>query len=131
MICGKKNKLKIIRVTPALLLTSFISWIIFQANTGRNNIIFELVNVIPYGDKISHFILYGTLSLLTVIALNYRCIKIKRLSIPLGAIVVLFVAILEEITQLFVSNRTFEIADISADIAGIFVFIYLFNKLKK
>jgi hypothetical protein len=127
---NKQHKLKIIRITPALIFVCFISWVIFQANVGSSNIIFELVNFIPYGDKVSHFILYGTLSVLTVIALNYRCVKVNHYSLPVGAILVLLIAIGEEITQLFISNRTFELADICADIAGIVVFLYWFNKRK-
>jgi len=53
---------------------------------------------------------------------NYR--------IPAGAIIVLLIAITEETSQLFLSQRTFDLLDISADVAGVFTFLWAFNKLK-
>jgi VanZ family protein len=50
--------------------------------------------------------------------------------VPIGAILVLVIAIVEEVSQIFLSNRTFDMIDISADIAGIIAFIWVFNKLK-
>jgi VanZ family protein len=50
--------------------------------------------------------------------------------VPIGAILVLVIAIVEEVSQIFLSNRTFDMIDISADITGIIVFIWVFNKLK-
>ena len=125
-----KSNFKMLRILPALLLFSFIGWIIFQANIGSKNIFFDLVHLIPYGDKLGHFILYGTLSILTTIAFNYKCCLIMSYRVPIGAILVLVIAIVEEVSQIFLSNRTFDMIDISADIAGIIAFIWVFNKLK-
>ncbi|NQZ22539.1 MAG: VanZ family protein [Colwellia sp.] len=122
--------MKILRILPALLLFSFIGWVIVQANKGSNNIFFELVRFIPYGDKLGHFILFGTLSLLTVIAFNYKYVLVYDYRLPIGAIIVFLLAIAEEMTQLFLSNRSFDMADISADIAGIFIFMLVFNKFR-
>jgi VanZ family protein len=122
--------MKMLRILPALLLFSFIGWIIVQANNGSSSIFFDLVHLIPYGDKLGHFILYGTLSLLTVIAFNYKCWLVLNYRLPIGAIIILLIAIMEEVTQLFLSNRAFDMADISADIAGIFIFILVFNKFR-
>jgi VanZ family protein len=84
----------------------------------------------PYGDKFGHFILYGTLSLLTDFAFNYKCLAVNNYRFPIGAIIVLLIAIIEEITQLFISNRTFDLTDIIADFAGVFIFIWVVNKLR-
>lgn len=119
-----------LRILPALLLLLFIVWNIVAANNGDNNIFFELVRSLPYGDKLGHLVLYGTLSQLTVIALNYRCLIVKGYPLPLGALLVLCLAVTEEMSQLFLANRTFDFADISADIAGIILFTMMFNKRK-
>ncbi len=118
------------RILPALLLLCFIGWIIIQANHGNSSIFFELVNLIPYGDKLGHFMLYGTLSIFSTIAFNYKYWLVSYYRLPIGAIIVLLLAIAEEISQIFLSNRTFDMVDISADIAGIFIFIWLFNKFR-
>jgi hypothetical protein len=125
-----KSKLKMLRILPALLFFSFIGWIIFQANSGSKNIFFDLVDLIPYGDKLGHFILYGTLSILTTIAFNYKYLLVISYRLPIGAIIVLVIAIVEEVSQIFLSNRTFDMVDISADIAGIFIFLWVFNKFR-
>jgi len=120
--------MKMLRVLPALLFFSFISWIIVQANKGIGNIFFEIVHLIPYGDKLGHFSLFACLSLLTIIAFNYKYLLIKEYRIPFGAVIVLILAIAEEVTQLFLPNRNFDVADILADIAGIFIVVLVFNK---
>ncbi|WDD99404.1 VanZ family protein [Thalassomonas actiniarum] len=119
-----------LRIIPALLFLLFISWNIFAANKGDNNIFFELVRSLPYGDKLGHLVLYGTLSQLTVIAFNHKCLMVKGYPLPLGALLVLSLALIEEMSQLFLVNRTFDFADISADIAGIIIFTMMFNKRK-
>lgn len=124
------DKLKVFRLAPALLLFAFICWITLQANNGNNNIFFDLVSLIPYGDKLGHFMLYGTLSLLAVIAVTDKYLLVNKFRIPVGAIVVLLIVIGEEGSQLFLSHRTFDLLDISADIAGVFIFLWAFNKLK-
>jgi len=119
--------MKILPILPALLVFGFIGWIIVQANNGRSSLFFDLVLYIPYGDKLGHFILYGLLSVLTDIALNHKCWLVRNYRIPIGAIIVLVLAIAEEMTQLFLSTRTFDVLDILADMAGIYLFILLFN----
>lgn len=119
-----------LRIMPALLFFIFICWIIVQANNGGSNIFFDMVRAIPYGDKLGHLVLYGTLSLLTVIAFNYKCLLVKGYRIPIGALLVLSLALFEEVSQIFVASRTFDCTDISADIAGIFLCILIVNKYK-
>jgi hypothetical protein len=122
--------MKVARIFPALILFSFMGWLIAQANIGNSNIFFELVHSIPFGDKLGHFILYGTLSLLTIIAFNYKYVSINGYRIPYGAFIVLLLAIAEEVTQLFVSNRTFDTVDLLADISGIIIFMLVLNKFR-
>ena len=114
-----------IRILPAVFLFSFICWAIVQANNGSSNIFFELISIIPYGDKLGHFILYGSLSALTVIALHYKSLTFGSFQIPVGAIIILAIAIVEEVSQLYLLHRTFDFVDIFADIAGIITFTLL------
>lgn len=116
-----------IRVLPACVFTCFIGWIILQANQGRNTIFFELVNAIPFGDKLGHFVLFGVLSGLTIIALKGRCLSVKTIQLPLGAVIVFGLAITEELSQTFFINRTFDLLDVFADILGIACSIVITN----
>jgi VanZ family protein len=122
--------MKMLRILPASVLLCFIGFIIIQANHGNSSIFFELVNSIPFGDKLGHFILYGALSILTTIAFNYKYWLVMSYRIPIGAIIVLVIAIVEEISQIFLSTRTFDMVDITADIIGVFIFTGLLSKFR-
>lgn len=123
--------MKIWRILPALALFIFIGWIIILANKGDNSVFFELVSYIPFGDKLGHFILYGSLSVLTVIALDFKYVLINDYRIYYGSLIILLFALVEETTQIFLPNRTFDMVDISADVAGIVIFQLLYFKFSK
>ena len=60
----------VIKYLPSTLFFTFIAWMIFQADLDRKNLIIEIGHHVPFGDKIGHFILFGTLALLINCALN-------------------------------------------------------------
>ncbi len=120
--------MKILTFLPVMLLTSFMGWLIFQANNANNNIFFDIVKVVPFGDKIGHVILYGSLSYVTIIALQNKQISIGEYLLPLGAVIVSICAITEEVCQLFLINRRFDLIDMFADLLGILIFSLLYQK---
>lgn len=107
----------------------FIIWVIYLANTGQNSLFFKLVASIPYGDKLGHFCLFGLLTLATNFAFKLRSFNLSSIPIFLGTILVFLFVIIEEFSQYFIPNRTFDLIDLSADFIGIvffnFVTIYL------
>lgn len=80
---------------------------------------------IPSGDKIGHFLVYGIMALLLNYSLRFARVSILRTMVYTGSVVVLSFAIIEEFTQLAFESRTFDYADMAADIAGIAVFSLL------
>ncbi len=110
-----------------LMFFGFISWVIFIANTQKNHIIFVWMENIPYADKVGHVVLYGILALLLNIALRYKSIYIFGFNMQIGALIVLTFAGLEELTQYFIPNRTLDIYDFLADIAGVILFSLSYN----
>lgn len=102
----------------------FISWIIYSADTGKQNIVFNIIEDVPYGDKLGHFFLFGILTLLLNIALKYRRFKYWQ-KLPLGTFLVILVVLLEELSQGFLPNRTLDIMDLIADALGILTFTYI------
>lgn len=106
-------------IALALAFFGFICWIIFQANSGAGNFFVTHVREIRYGDKISHMALYGLLAFLVNPALGYRRVHLFFFAVPLGSLLVLGFAVIEEFTQLSISSRTFEWADICCDLIGI------------
>lgn len=106
----------------AALFLVFTVWIIHEANIGRDNFIFKTVRATPYGDKIGHFFLAGTLTLIANFLLKYRFLNLKSLILPYGSLLILAIAILEESSQNFLPTRTLDIKDALANFAGILAF---------
>ena len=109
----------------------FILWIIYLANTGQQSIFFDLVRLIPYGDKVGHLCLFGTLTLLTNIACKFRAFKLGQVKVFWGSALVFAFVTVEELSQHFVATRTLDIYDYSADLLGITLFTWLSGVLAK
>jgi VanZ family protein len=102
-----------------LLFTLFILQVILWANTGTMPGALEMIYDFPNGDKVGHFILFGTLSFLvnkTTISMFKRSPKGIILSVSL--ILMLLVGF-EEWTQQFLPNRTYSWIDLAFSYAGI------------
>lgn len=99
----------------------FILWIIFLADTGRTSVFFDLVKTIPYGDKVGHACLFGTLTFGINLGLSFRRWKILGLNLHVGTIFVVAFVVLEELSQARFPNRTVDPFDLLADAAGITV----------
>jgi VanZ family protein len=113
-----------LRIMPVLLFFGFILWIIVMADSGTENILFDLIKSVPQGDKLAHLGLYGLLTVLLNVALNFRALTIKTYPLQWGAVLVLTFALLEEMSQYFFPNRTLDMIDVIADVIGIVLFSY-------
>jgi len=103
----------------ATLFFVFMLWIVYLANTGSVSPFFYWVRALPYGDKVSHFGLFGTLTFMAIIASRYRTLSLKRVSLYTASLLIGAFALSEEISQAFIATRQFEIADLVADSMGI------------
>jgi VanZ family protein len=75
---------------------------------------------VPFADKIFHFILMGLLAYVVVATVPGRSPR------PVLRIVLLMAVVLaEELSQLWLPDRRFELADLAADLAGISCFALL------
>lgn len=97
----------------------FILWIIYLANSGMRSIFFDFVKSFPLGDKLGHFVLFGTLTFLSIVVLKFRRFKFGKLQVYYGAFFVIIFVILEEFSQKYLSTRTFDFVDLIADLMGI------------
>jgi VanZ family protein len=98
---------------PAILWYSVIFTISSIPNLQANQKLF------PFSDKIGHFLEYFILGLLLKRALtnsNYNFLKEK--AIHLSIFLATIYAVSDEIHQIFVPQRKFEILDIVVDIIG-------------
>ncbi len=83
---------------------------------------------LPAGDKIGHFVLIGFLAYLVNAALGARRWRWRRLSILKGSLLVGALVLAEEISQLWLIHRAFELADLVADAAGIWASGWLVHR---
>ncbi len=123
------------KITISVAVTFFILilWIIYLANSGGSNILFDTVKSIPNGDKIGHICIFGILTFMTIAALKFHVIKLWKLKIYNGALLVTTFVIGEEFSQAFIPSRTFDLIDLAADLVGITIAIslaILVNKIR-
>jgi len=104
------------------IYVSILAAIVILANGRETSNLFTFVRILPFGDKIGHFVLMGFFSFLINLALNARAVKIGRLNFLLGSAIVLLVVTIEEFSQIFLQTRSFDWIDLLFDFAGILAF---------
>jgi VanZ family protein len=107
------------KIAAALGFFAFLLWIIVAADGGGPNAILAFVRTVPYGDKMGHAFLFGTLAFLTDAALGRRRVRIAGHKLLLGSLLVLGFAWAEELTQAFFPTRSLDITDALADLVGV------------
>ncbi len=107
------------RWLPAVLFFAFIGWIIIDADLGTKNPFIQFAHSIPYGDKIGHACIYGTMAILVTVASRFKTWSLAQLPIFYGTSLVLLFALAEEGTQYFFKTRSFDLYDVLADLIGI------------
>ena len=110
-------KIKILTFVYIFILAGIIS----LADIHGTNY-FAFVEKVPLGDKIGHFLLMGMFSFLLNLALNVKTFRFIRFEYLSGSLIVFGLVTLEEISQIFISGRTFDLYDLIFDYAGIFIF---------
>src|SRR5262245_46423283 len=114
-----------------LFFTIFILLIIILADQGNLGIL-KVINRIPWGDKAGHFILYGILTLLLDLTFirSLPNLSPKMIVVLTGMILVLIIG-LEEYSQQFFANRTYDLVDLTFSYLGVIFFSWVTLKTKK
>lgn len=115
----------------AFLFTIFILLIIVLADAGVLAHYAGFLYYMPFGDKLGHFFLYGILSLLINLAL-FRSLPFqsrKPLATKSGVFLALLIG-LEEFSQQFFSNRSFDLVDLIFSYLGLVSFSWMAIKIK-
>ena len=114
----------------AISFTLFIFLIIYTADTGGTIIFTKMIRFLPYPDKWGHFILFGILTLLINMALQYKRVSIFNKTVYLGTIIIAVFAIIEELSQGLLATRSLEYLDLIADGFGIVLFTYMTSRVE-
>jgi polysaccharide biosynthesis protein VpsQ len=120
-------KLKWLTIIYAL----FLVVLVVLASQKQYLFLFRFVRRTPHADKVGHLLLMGLLSFLVNLAISCKRIKIGRVQLLAGSLLVGLVVTLEELSQIFLRYRSFDLIDLAFDYAGILLFGYLACRLMK
>lgn len=101
---------------------AFVLWVIYMANSGNNIIFFDLVKLIPYGDKLGHTMLFGLLTLGVNHAYFHGSNKVGWFRLYGGTILVSIFVCIEEYSQSYFPTRTLDLSDLVFSGIGISLF---------
>ena len=135
------------RMSNLIIKTVFVisllifSWIIYQANTGQNKAVFNLIEQVEYGDKYVHFLFYGFLSLLLNLILKFKQFNLKAFNLSAlnlravnlykGSVIVFVFSVFEEFSQAFTPYRNFDLIDMTANFSGVLLFAFITQTISK
>ncbi len=98
----------------------FMILVIIWADTDTMPTFLRRMYTFPFGDKIGHFVIYGVFAFLLTWAMPARRLKLGRFSLPLGIVIAVAFATLEEASQLFFARRTPDLFDLLMGYLGIY-----------
>ncbi len=102
-----------------IVFCGLLGVVIYSADTGIGQAYWGWVERVPLGDKICHCSFMFTFSLLTNLALRCRSMRLGGLAVGLGTLIVAVVVAGEEISQIWIPGRDFDLFDLGADSIGI------------
>ena len=80
------------------------------------------LHYVPFVDKLCHFLFAGTLAFLLTVTLHGLGLLHRPFAVAGLALLLVAVVTIDEISQLFVSTRTFSWADLACNYGGILCF---------
>jgi len=120
-----------LRWALALGWLAFVAVVIFCADRRLLRPAFSFVDAHPGSDKIGHFVLIGGTAFLLNLALGLREVRWLGRGWLLGSVLVGTVFTLEEISQLWLPARSFDLLDLAGDYAGILFFGWLARRVSR
>jgi len=110
----------------AIGFSLLIVLVILLADLGAIPPVVKSIYDFPYGDKLGHILLYGFLALLLNLngLGNVQDQHRKRYVFTVGLFLCLFIG-LEEISQIFISQRSFDLLDLGASLFGVVLFSWI------
>ena len=105
--------------------------IIYFADRGLLKPVYAFIGVHPGSDKVGHFVLIGALAGLLNLALGLREVRWLGRGWLLGSVLIVIFCTLEEISQLWLPARSFDLLDLAGDYAGILFFGWLAKRIAR
>lgn len=110
----------------AILFAIFLLTVVVLADLGYLRFLLNLISIVPFLDKVLHFLLVGTLTYLVVSSLIESFPNQNPVWLTIfGILLIAFIFTLEEISQGPIRGRDASWLDLAANYAGVSVFGYL------
>ncbi len=106
--------IRVVTILFALLILAIIALANADALRGL-----KTLHEIPGADKLGHFFLFGTLAFLLNLWITRPGIRLFGLPVARVSLFLIFFVTFEEATQLLLQSRSFDLADLLSDYAGI------------
>lgn len=113
-----------------ILFTLFMLVVILLADLGAIPAPIKMIYRFPNGDRVGHFVLYGILTFLVDVTFP-RQVRVGRLNMFYGSMVIAILGTLEEFSQLYFSYRTFDLVDLTFTLLGIACADWLVRFMRK
>lgn len=109
-----------------ILYAAFIALIVLLADLGRLPLFFFF----PGYDTVGHFVLIGLLAFFINGVMGGRvAFRVGGIPVHTAILATAGLALVEELSQGFMSTRSMSLRDFAADAAGILFFVFLSNRL--
>ena len=116
------------RKLAAALFIVFLLAVAYWADTDTMPPVLQAVELLPSGDRIGHFVLYGILAFLLNGAFSARGVRLGTASVQAGSLLAAVAALLEELSQFLFPSRTPDPVDLLFGWLGILVADWLFKR---
>ena len=103
----------------ALAYTALLAAAVVAANSGHLPAFAQYLHDLPGGDKVLHFLMFGTLALVANLALTASGKRQLARAIVTGCLITAIIATVEEFTNQFVPSRDWSLGDLTANYLGI------------
>jgi polysaccharide biosynthesis protein VpsQ len=114
-----RSNLRPLAILFAVGFIVFFIWIVGIANSGNGTPWWSFIHRIPFGDKLGHLGLIGTMSFLCNLAFPSRRCGFPLRFITLTTFILLVLLSLEELSQAFIKTRHLDLFDWLADLVGL------------
>ncbi len=112
------------RIAATLYVLSLLALVAF-VDAGLLSGMVVWLHDVPAGDKLGHLFFALFLGLLVERAMRGRTLAVGPLRVPRSLVWLVPIVLAEEVSQLFVRGRTFDLLDLAADGLGLFVGAWL------
>ena len=96
----------------------FLAMIIILADFRQLPSFITMLYSFPYGDRIGHFVLFAIVVISPAHRFSGPRIQVLKRDVPVLTLILAVFIIGEEISQIFISARTFSWEDLAASLAG-------------